>query len=652
TWLIYSLAGEKMAWLSTHFVFPMVLLAGWYMNDRLLSGDRREMLTRRFAGQVALITLLILAVAIALAPILLGLISIGNQEASNLRGLGRFLGNLLVVAILLYLVIRISRYFKLGTTKRAILIAVFILLSLGTIRTTFTAAFTNADYTNEFLVYAHGAPATKSEVLKQLEDLSMRLHGDKSISVAYDNDSSWPYTWYLREYPNRQYFGENPTRAITDSPVVISGSHNWNSVEPILGDDYDARTYTFLWWPMEEYRKISWDAIFGTQNGESDSHGGIADPQVRQAIWDIIAYRDYDKYAEVFGGDYSPGQWPLRHELRMYIRKDVLASIWDHGIDAVAAEPPFDPYAENEFQVSPIQVFGSQGSSPGQLESPRNAAIGPDGRLYVADSGNNRIEVFDGDGSYVTHFGVPGTEPGAFNEPWGIAVSDEYVYVADTWNHRLQIFDLDGNLIDTVGEYGRIGEGDSGGGKFFGPRQIVVMDDGNLLVTDTGNHRLQVLSPEGDFLQIIGGEGVQLGQFYEPVSIAQGPNGNVFVADTWNGRIQRLDSNLISVYEWPVDAWYGETINNKPYIATDPSGRVYVTDPEGQRIIIFDEFGQYLGRFGVFGQGAGSVGLPTGITIDQDGYIYVVDAFHHQVYKFAPIFSSLPPADADSDPAG
>jgi predicted membrane-bound mannosyltransferase/sugar lactone lactonase YvrE len=638
SWLIYSMAGEKMAWLSTHFIFPMVLMAGWYINDRLVTGNRYEMLSRRFAGQVGLIALLIVALIIAFSPILLGQIALGNQEISNLRGLGRFLGNVLVVAILLYLVFRVSRQMQIGTTKRAILLAIFGLLSFLTIRTSFTAAFTNADYANEFLVYAHGAPATKSEVLKQLEDLSMRMHGDKSIRVAYDNDSSWPYTWYLRDYPNRQYFGENPTRAITDSPVVISGSQNWNAIEPILGDDYDTRTYTFLWWPMEDYRTLSWDSIFGSQDEESDSPGGIADPQVRQAIWDIIFYRDFDKYGQVFGGDYSPGQWPLRHELRMYIRKDALTSIWDHGINAVAAEPPFDPYAENEFQVSPVQVFGSQGSDAGQLESPRNVALGPNGNLYVADAGNNRIQVFDSQGFHVTEFGVPGTGPGAFNEPWGIAVSDQYVYVADTWNHRLQIFDLDGNLVETVGEYGRIGEGESGGARFFGPRQVIILNDGNLLVTDTGNHRLQALSPDGEFLQLIGSEGLQLGQFYEPVSVAQGPNGNVYVADTWNGRIQRLDPNLISVYEWPIDAWYGESINNKPYVATDSAGRLYVTDPEGQRVIIFDEFGQYLGRFGEFSQGSGSLGLPTGIAVDDEGYIYVVDSLLHQVLKFAPIF--------------
>lgn len=638
TWLIYTLAGEKMAWLSTHFIFPMVLLAGWYINDRLISGNRKELLSLRFAKQVILVAVLVVASLIALAPLVLGQITIGSQEAANLRGLGRFLGAVLVVAVLIYLLVRSSRGLERGTVRRAWLVAIFGLLSLLTIRFTYMAAFKNADYTNEFLVYAHGAPATKSEVMSQLEDLSMRLQGDKSIRVAYDNDSSWPYTWYLREYPNRQYFGENPTRTITDSPVVISGSQNWNKVEPILGNDYEAKTYTFLWWPMEEYRKITWNSIFGDYNVEPEFRKGLFNADVRQAIWDIAFYRDYNKYSQVYGGSYTPGQWPLRHELRMYIRKDVLSALWDHGVEAIAIEPPFDPYAENELEINPVQIYGSFGEGEGQLSSPRSVAVGQDGRLYITDAGNSRIQIFENDGTFAGSFGVNGIGPGQLNEPWGIAVDDEFVYVADTWNHRLQKFTLDGELVGIIGQYGRIGEGESGGGYFFGPRDIVVLDDGNLLVTDTGNHRLQILQSDGEFVQMIGTEGLQLGQFFEPVGIDQGPDGSVYVADTWNGRIQRLDPDLIATYEWPVDAWFGESVNNKPYLAVDEVGRIYVSDPEGQRVLIFDELGQYLGRFSIFSDGIGSLGLPTGMDIDSEGNIYVVDAFHNQVFKFAPPF--------------
>jgi DNA-binding beta-propeller fold protein YncE len=244
---------------------------------------------------------------------------------------------------------------------------------------------------------------------------------------------------------------------------------------------------------------------------------------------------------------------------------------------------------------------------------------------------------------------LPGTGLAQFNEPWGLALDDQFIYVADTWNHRLQKFTLEGEIVSTIGQYGRIGEEQSGGGRFFGPREIIIMDDGNLLVTDTGNHRFQVLEPDGEFVQLVGSEGVQLDQYYEPVGVDQGPDGSVYVADTWNGRIQRLDPSLVSVFEWPIDGWFGESINNKPYLAVDNAGRVYVTDPEGQRVLIFDEFGQYLGRFGVFGDGSGSLGLPTGIDVDDDGFIYVADALHHQVLKFAPIFPSPDAVEDNGD---
>jgi hypothetical protein len=495
SWLIFSMAGEKMAWLSTHFLFPMALLAGWYINERFVSADLFEIRSNRFALLVGLVAVLLIAAVIGLSPLLLGRIDFGDQTTENLQNSGRLLGSLLILGILIYFIIRVGRGFKAGTRKRAWLVGILGFLALLTIRFTYMSSFVNKDNTTEFLVYAHGAPATKAEVIPQLEDLSSRLTGDKGIQVAFDNDSSWPYTWYLRDYPNRIYFGENPGRNIAEAPVVIVGSQNWGKVEPILGDNYESRTYTFLWWPMEDYRNISWNAVLGDPQIDPEFRRGLTDPEVRQALWDIFLYRDYEKYGQVFGGTYTAGEWPLRHDLRMYIRKDSLATLWDHGFDAIAAEPPIDLYAENDIAFDPVQIVGESGSSPGQLMQPRNIAVGPDGNLFVADSGNHRIQVFGPDGQFIRSWGSFGTDPGMFNEPWSLAVDDQYVYVADTWNHRIQVFTHAGDFVSQFGQSGSPVAGDEGGGLFFGPRDIVLLDDGNLMVTDTGNHRVQIFDP-------------------------------------------------------------------------------------------------------------------------------------------------------------
>jgi len=651
TWTVYSLAGEKMAWLSTHFIFPMVLLSGWYIDQKVNVAHLDEIVSRKFIVLLGITAVAFVAGALVIVPLFLGKISLVSQKAGDLTNLGRFLGTILLATLIIIYRRRLASAFSPQTRRAATVLALFGLLAFLTIRFAYMAAFPNADYVTEFLVYAHGAPATKSEVLPQLERISNRLYGDKSIDVAFDNDSSWPYTWYLRDYPNRTYFGANPNRNIKESPAIIVGSQNWGKVEPILGNDYQSNTYTFLWWPMEDYRKlatkvcaedecdrrINWNAILGDPDVEPELRRGLGNPNVRQALWDIFFFRNYDKYGQVFGGEFSSGQWPLKHQLRLYLRKDVLANLWDHGIEAASIEPPVDPYAENSLELLPSQVFGSGGVEPGQLSQPRNMARGPDGLLYVADSGNHRVQVFDENGQYVRGWGNFGSQSGQFNEPWDLAVNESFVYVADTWNHRIQKFTLDGTFITEIGESGSPTGGQVAGGLFFGPRDIELLEDGSILVTDTGNHRLQLFGPNDNFIQAIGSQGNLLGQFFEPVGIGLANNGQIFIADTWNGRIQRLNQDLLPVSEFPVEAWFGESINNKPYLAVDSSSQVYVTDPEAYRVLIFDPIGNYLGRFGEFSTGIDGFGLPNGIYIDSDDNIYVADAGNNRILKFAPL---------------
>ncbi len=659
-WPAYSIAGEKMPWLSVHLTTPMILLAGWYMGQRVESVDRRDLISRPALAALGLSVLLIIVAAVALGPLLLGQIRLGSQEVDLLKNVGRLLGGLLLVAAVAYLWWRARGRLERPLRRVVMTLALFAVLAGLTIRFSFMANYVNYDYTNEFMVYAHGAPATKSVVLNQLAELSMRLHGDKSIKVAFDSDVSWPFTWYLREYPNRVYFGDSPTQSLNESPVVIVGRKNWDAVDPYLANNYTRHEYTFLWWPMEDYRRFSWNALFGLGGVPDQPRRGLLSADVRQALWDIFFHRDYQKYGEVFGGTFTAGEWPLRHDLRLYIREDVLADVWDFGVGATNVSLT-DPYEMGQLAPAPQLILnpaGVAGTAEGTLAGPRNVEIGPDGLVYVADSGNHRIQVFDRDGQFVRGWGSFGTEPGQFNEPWGLAVDEEYLYVADTWNHRVQKFTLDGEFAGAFGQSGSPAADDPTGGLglFFGPRDVVLLPDDRLLVTDTGNHRLQTLDRNGAFIGSVGSFGNQPGQFNEPVGLAAAPDGSIYVADTWNGRVQRLSADLLPLGEWAVNAWDSQSINNKPYLATDSSGRVYVTDPEGYRVLVFSPTGAYLNRFGQFGADANSLGLPNGIAVGPDDSLWVADAGNHRVLGYAPLFGAaavpggVPAGDAVLEP--
>ncbi|MSU36252.1 MAG: hypothetical protein EXS36_14380 [Pedosphaera sp.] len=132
------------------------------------------------------------------------------------------------------------------------------------------------------------------------------------------------------------------------------------------------------------------------------------------------------------------------------------------------------------------QTFGSPGLSPGQFNRAEGLGIGPGDRVYVADSCNHRIQVFDARGNFLRTHGRAGSKPGDFSYPYDIRVDAEGIqYVCEFGNSRITLLDAQDRLIETIGRAG------TAPGEFANPWAIALDSHGNLYVADSQNHRVQ-----------------------------------------------------------------------------------------------------------------------------------------------------------------
>jgi DNA-binding beta-propeller fold protein YncE len=178
-------------------------------------------------------------------------------------------------------------------------------------------------------------------------------------------------------------------------------------------------------------------------------------------------------------------------------------------------------------------TFSGYGSKLGETMKSEFMDI-RDGRLYLPDAGNNRVNVFALDGKPLFDFGGPGNAPGKLANPEAAKFdSSGRLFVSDLKNDRIQVFDPEGNPLSL---FGRSGEGS---GEFRAPAGLAFDRDDNLYVTEIGNNRVQVFDKAGKFLAMWGRKGSAAGEFANPHGIiVDSATGYVYVADTSNHRVQ------------------------------------------------------------------------------------------------------------------
>lgn len=646
SWIAYSVAGEKMPWLFVHMALPMCVLGGWWLGYLLRRIEWRSALHDRTWLLVFVFPALTLIATVMLTVVT----GAGGVESS---AFGRILQWLLIFtaigAVVFGAVYGILRGgFQSGV--RLLIVGFAAVLLIFTVRASFMLTYINYDMATEYLVYAHGGPDIK-RALAEIDTISARTVGDRNIVVAYDNDSAWPFSWYMRLYRNAKYYGDSPNPDAMAAPVVIVGPANRAKVEPYMARDYVKRTYRRIWWPEMDYFDLTPDRLWGA----------IADPAQRQRVFDIVFFRKY-RDPNNLSQFRDLAKWPYQGEFDMYVRRDLASQIWDLAVVPVPTESALNIPVIEPGQVRTVvaQTIYNEAYNGLPLFAPRAVAVAPAGNRVVADTNNHRIVVLDNQGGFLRAFGshcnlndranTPCVDPdgdgplvegdGQFFEPWGVAVDEAgQIYVADTWNGRIQVFDAEGRFLRKWGMFattsGELGDPNA----LFGPRGLAIDLDGNLLVADTGNKRILQFTPNGDLIRQVGGGGVIAGRFEEPTDVAVDPtDGGVMVADAWNGRIQRFSPALEYVGEFAVPGWSGRDVFQKPYLTVTADGSIYATDPATALVMVFDREGNVRAAFGGPGLDASKLGQPNGIAADlAAGVLVVADGGNNRVMVFPKI---------------
>ena len=227
-----------------------------------------------------------------------------------------------------------------------------------------------------------------------------------------------------------------------------------------------------------------------------------------------------------------------------------------------------------------IFSFATQGSSSLAC----GIAVDHEGNIYVADSVSNRIQKFTCNGEFKAAIGSKGSSLLQFDSPIGICFNktNKRLYICDQFNHRVQAIPTSLTVVRSF----QIGEKGEKEGQFQNPNCIALDSENNTYVTDHGNNRVQVFTPDGEFLRAFS------------------------------------------------DKANGEKLEGPFAIAIDNSNTVYVSEWKRHCVSVFTSQGEYITSFGTKGNKKGQLNEIRGLYVDQSNYIIVSDSGNNRLQMF------------------
>jgi DNA-binding beta-propeller fold protein YncE len=348
-----------------------------------------------------------------------------------------------------------------------------------------------------------------------------------------------------------------------------------------------------------------------------------------------------------------------------------------------------EPETSQQYTYNFVSTIGNLATRKGidnkSFDYPNGIAVSNDNKIYVADTDNHRIQVFNGKNlkhiETIGTTGESGSDNTKFNKPSGIAVSpvDNRIYVVDTNNHRIQVFNGNTNPIQYLETLGTTGiYWGTGPNNFRDPLGVAVSSDNRIYVADTGNHRVQVFDASKypiKYITTIGKTsdfGVKDTQFKYPSGVAVSPFDNrIYVADKDNNRVQvfsgpplestsntrkstsntRKSTSIRKSFFRTKKSNYSYLYTIKPPdtslikfespvgIAVSNDNKIYIVNEHTSSIQVFNgnsNTQDYLATIGDgIGRGEMNFKFPTGVAVSPDKKnIYVADHLNNRIQIF------------------
>ena len=260
-------------------------------------------------------------------------------------------------------------------------------------------------------------------------------------------------------------------------------------------------------------------------------------------------------------------------------------------------------------EIQKLQVSKGVLNLPQEPNLVWGMAVTPNGTCFVSDHNSSLIHVFDAQRNHVRTFGQRGTGAGQLSNPSGLATSDGLLLVANYSNNCVDIFREDSTFVRRIGQ-----------GQLSYPLDVAVHANGQVYVADNGNHRVTVLTQDGQLVRTFGSRGNGAGQFMYPHGIAVSPDGQVYVSDYSNGRVQvfTADGTYIRAF--------GQGQLNRPIGLTfTTQGNVVVASCGNSRVSIFNPEGQLVHTLNVGSN-------PYAICFDQNGDLLVAKGRQVEIF--------------------